>query len=105
MKRMGFESMIKLEKEISKITEGCNKELGEDYQELSCGEDFDNEESESGGSFILCQNCREKLFKAETTLIQTKEIYEMIGNINLSEHFTSTLVIQELQSKIKGVED
>ena len=70
-----------LEKEIDKIREGCNKELGEDYQELCCGEDFHNEESESGGSFILCQECREKFFKLEAELQTLKEVLKLINQM------------------------
>ena len=52
-------------KKVDKINEGCGIRLGEDFEDLCCREDFDNEESPSGGSFILCQKCREHLFRAK----------------------------------------
>ena len=77
-----MKTIIELEKEIDKIREGCGKELGEDYQELCCGEDFDNEESKTGASFILCQDCREKFFKLESKLQTLKEVLELIDDFN-----------------------
>lgn len=50
----------RMEEEIKKIREGCGKELGEDYQELSCGEEFYNDETEKA-CFFLCEDCKEKL--------------------------------------------
>jgi hypothetical protein len=72
-----------VEKEIEDLRQGCGNKI-EDNEEfdLDCGEEIDNPNSESGCSFLLCEECKEKLIKAEAKLsILTeydKSIKEMI---------------------------
>jgi hypothetical protein len=74
-----------VEKEIEEIREGCNKEWSDESGDYICGEDFDNPNADSGCSFFLCDNCMEKLIKAEAKLsILTeydKSIKEMIDRL------------------------
>ena len=72
-------SIEELEKEIDEIREGCGNKIEENEEfDIDCGEDFENDESESGSSFLLCQGCREKFFKLEAKIQTLKEVLELI---------------------------
>lgn len=74
----GIFDVSDLEKEISKIREGCGEKLDDDEFDLNCGEDFENINSDSGASFILCYKCRKEHTRLETTLEERQRIKALV---------------------------
>lgn len=71
----------KLEKDIKRIREGCGKDIQKEHNldsDLDCGEDIENENSESGASFLLCNGCLRELYIKEAKLKQHKKTVALI---------------------------
>ena len=94
-------SVQELEKEIDKIREGCGNKIEDNEEfEMDCGEEFENDESESGASFLLCEKCREKFFKLEAKIQTLKEVLKLMKKLRNKRYSADDDMWNELKQHI-----